>query len=158
MFCPVQRTTVECEDDAAALRRGKCKAVSNGNSVAMSGFGRRLISIAPRAFEFHARASVMIVMPLHHDDGAERQTRNPQGDQPQEAAVAVVYTAGDLTLTQVGPDLFTITDDTRALADFDGLARALAHGHETATRRRVTLWRGVEGRPERRLIASYRTE
>ena len=64
--------------------------------------------------------------------------------QPQEAQLAVVLQAGNLALTQVGPDLFSISDTSGALANSDSLARALSHSHETATRRRVTLGRGVE--------------
>lgn len=71
--------------------------------------------------------------------------------------MAVVYTVGDVTLTEIRPNLFTVAaEGTGTLAYFDTLARAEHHGHELAKGRGVSLWRVNVTPPRSTLIASYR--
>ena len=68
-----------------------------------------------------------------------------------------VYTPGDFTLIEVSPTLFRVSSEDGSLAYFASRLRAEQQGHETAKERGVTLWRGIEGKPQARtLIASYR--
>ena len=55
--------------------------------------------------------------------------------------VAVIYTVGDIMLTQVSPTLFTVSAERAgAIAYFDTRAAAVRRGHEMAKGRNVSFW------------------